>query len=129
MRKVLFLLSLCVSLLGCDEKKSELYYFQHPKLLSKKIVQCQRDGASDCTEFYAYGARFSQLIDAFRDNTQLFGLRIMHAQMQEADLKRSLELAKQSNNVEAMAALNHQIQVQANEVAELRAVVSLFIRV
>ena len=129
MKKIVVLLSLCLGLVGCDQDKQESYYFQHPNVLSKNIMQCQREGGDECPRFYAYGANFSQLIEAFRENQQLFGLTILHAQMQEDDVKRSLEKARKSQHGEAIRALEAQLQAQSMEIAKLLAVVNLFIRV
>lgn len=122
-----------LSLSACQEKRSESYYYTHPETLKTFLQRCQRDGGTPdtfnvpCAVAYNAAVQMTRLSQAFINNQTAFGQRILHSQIRAARTAAQLEMAEKAHM--PSADLKKQLADEEEHVANLRAIVGLFIRI
>ena len=93
--RILFFSFFFVSLVGCENKNQESYYFSHPEALQQVLSRCYSYEAEPCRSAYHTAQRMTHLSQLFIQSQAAFGLRILHAQMRSADLLQQLKIPRQ----------------------------------
>jgi hypothetical protein len=106
MRKLvlnLIVFGLVVVLSGCEEKKTYLYYMQHPLVLEKAAQACQTDQKTssqenDCQIVFHAASKIMSLLQEQQADPEKFGERIMDNQMIYANKYQAVLQAQQTFN-------------------------------
>jgi hypothetical protein len=130
MKRFLLILLLAVGISGCQQQKDQAYYLKHPAKLKTILHRCDAQASPDdfCQASYKMGLSLNTLIQSFMKNQQVFGQKILQAQMKRADLQRQLNQAKSSDDQVKIASLKEQVSQAQSQVEAYRAVVSMFMR-
>lgn len=116
-----------MSLIACQEKYTESYYFSHPSVLNKVLTRCQSSFTTDCRTAYHAAQNMTQLSRSFAKNQAAFGQRILRAQIRWVALSQKLKLA-QPGSAE-YSSRQQQCRAQQRRVQDLLAIVGLFVRI
>lgn len=106
--RFLMLSVLLITLLGCKQNSTYLYFFRHPDVLQAELANCLKNDSPECKTVKRAANDFVVLNNQRQDNPEQFGLKILLAQ--EA-------LAKLHNNQEAYKAQQEQIDAMLAVVA------------
>lgn len=84
------------TLSGCDKKPTYAWYMQHPEQLKEVIMACASDSqksperTAQCDMAMYAAENMQTLINQAQANPELFGQRILGAQMTYADLQKEV---------------------------------------
>ena len=72
---------------SCSYTKSYDYLMTHPLVLKKMMLQCDESDLPECTDVKRAAQDFSELVNERQDDPQQFGMKIMAAQQELANLR------------------------------------------
>ncbi|MES2203668.1 MAG: EexN family lipoprotein [Pseudomonadota bacterium] len=130
---VLLLTGVLLSLSGCDNKRTEAYYYTHPETLKTFLRQCQSEGGTPdtfnvpCSVAYNAAVQMTRLSQAFINNQTDFGQRILRSQIRVVNTEKQLAIAEKAQL--PVAELKKQLAAEKQHVDNLRAIVGLFIQI
>ena len=110
-RKILAVILLLFTLVGCNKQSYKDYFIKHPQAIKKTLLYCQEmqinsdiEEQPNCVAaLYVNDLIISFSQEMFSDS-QMFGNKILHLQMKSAKLQS--EIKKQKEDIQSLTANN-----------------------
>ena len=125
--RFILILSGIIFLLGCDEKHTYPYYMKHLDVLKKAMVECEsqneksKQQALQCEMVMYAAGNIVSLINEQQSDPELFGQRVLTAQIENQQLKLNIvEIENKLNNLKRKQASSSEISSVQKELLKLK---------